>query len=451
MKNKIYYIAIVFAALLTLVGCEKFLDEKTVKSYTVPSTLGDLQALLDNQSFMVERDASAGEVSSGDYYLTDAVWTALSLENYRRMYLWEKTFIFQSSSNEWNEMYRAVNITNEVLTDLPKIGKQDQESTWNNITGQAYFHRGRLFYQIVSLWTKAYDAQTAATDLGVPLRLNSNFNEQSVRASVAESYNQVISDLKMAIINLPSVTSTAFRPSKAGAYGMLARVYLSIRDYNHAGLYADSCLQLRSTLLNYNSINSSATYPFSRVNTEVVSESYAPVPTPVSPTRARILEDIYAMYSANDLRKIVFFKTNTDKSYAFKGGYEGTSGLFTGVAVDEMYLIRAECFARNGKTSECLKDLNTLLVTRYKTGTYVPLNVTTAEQAMDLVLTERRKELLMRCLRWTDLKRLNKEGMGITMMRVLKGATYTLPPNDSRYALAIPEDVIQLSGISQNP
>jgi len=56
----------------------------------------------------------------------------------------------------------------------------------------------------------------------------------------------------------------------------------------------------------------------------------------------------------------------------------------------------------------------------------------------------------MRTLRYTDLKRLNKEGANITLTRFIKGQTYTLLPNDPRYALPIPDDVIQVSGMPQN-
>lgn len=68
------------------------------------------------------------------------------------------------------------------------------------------------------------------------------------------------------------------------------------------------------------------------------------------------------------------------------------------------------------------------------------------------ILTERRKELLFRDLRWMDLKRLNKEPAYETMLiRTFNGVTYTLKPNDPRYALPLPRNVINLTGMSQNP
>jgi len=74
-----------------------------------------------------------------------------------------------------------------------------------------------------------------------------------------------------------------------------------------------------------------------------------------------------------------------------------------------------------------------------------------AADALQKVLTERRKQLVMRFVRWMDIKRLNKEGASITLKRIINGQLYSLPPNSNLYALAIPEDVIVLSGIQQNP
>ena len=116
-----------------------------------------------------------------------------------------------------------------------------------------------------------------------------------------------------------------------------------------------------------------------------------------------------------------------------------------------MYLTRAECLARMGNTTDALQDLNTLLIKRWKTGTFIPFTASTAAQALQLILTERRKELLMRSLRWADIKRLNKEGAGLVLRRIINGNTMELLPNDARYAFPLPQVVIDLSGMPQNP
>ena len=98
-----------------------------------------------------------------------------------------------------------------------------------------------------------------------------------------------------------------------------------------------------------------------------------------------------------------------------------------------------------------MTDLNNLLFQRWKTGTFVPRSASSSSDALNQVLTERRKELIFRGTRWSDLRRLNKEGYNITLQRTIQGQTFTLAPNSPLYVLPIPPDVIAQTGIAQNP
>jgi hypothetical protein len=115
-----------------------------------------------------------------------------------------------------------------------------------------------------------------------------------------------------------------------------------------------------------------------------------------------------------------------------------------------MYLVRAECEARKGLVASAMDDLNTLLIKRWKTGTFIPVTADNANEALQIILTERRKELIDRGLRWMDIKRLNKENANIVLVRKIEGQAYTLQPNANYYALPLPADVIKASGIPQN-
>jgi len=115
-----------------------------------------------------------------------------------------------------------------------------------------------------------------------------------------------------------------------------------------------------------------------------------------------------------------------------------------------MYLTRAECHARANRITEAMNDLNTLLEMRWATGTFIPFAASAQGEALALILVERRKELLMRNLRWIDIKRLNKEGAGIVLKRMVNNQEYTLEPNDDRYALPLPYRIIDITGMPQN-
>lgn len=438
--------------LLSTASCKKFLDEKPDKKLVVPATLADLQAILDNINMLVVNDPYSDELGSDNMYLSTSYWQTLP-DYDRGVYTWEKNNSLVPNTNEWSLIYTKVYSANTVLEGLENITRTAQNrAEWDNLQGQALMLRGKAFLNIVQVWSLAYDAATADTDLGIPLRLSTDFAETSVRPTVRQTYDRIIADLTAAVPLLPQRGAGITRSCKAAAYGFLARTCLSMRQYAKAGLYADSSLQINSSLLNYNTLNASATYtmPVPAANPEVniLTTSYNAA---LNISNARVDTLLYNSYSSNDYRKTVFFKTNTDGTVNFRGTYTGTTGNFAGIASDEMYLVRGEAYARAGNTSAALADLNTLMKMRFKTGTFVPFTANSAAEALDIILKERRKELLFRGLRWTDIKRLNKEGAGIIQKRVINNQVYTLPPNDLRYALMIPEYVINISGMPQNP
>lgn len=431
----------------TINSCEKYLDAKPDKRLGIPSGLVDYQALLDSYGKINFRGVSSIVCSADDYYLTDKDWASLSDFN-KNLYLWKHENIFQPQYNEWSDIYTIVYYANTALNNIPKIKRSvSNASVWDNAMGQGYFLRANAFFQIALAWSQAYDKNTAETDLGIPLRLTTDFNEPSKRSTLQQTYDQIISDLKKSISRLPISTEHPMRPGKPAAYGLLARVYLSMRDYQHAFLYSDSCLRIRKSLMDYNEIDPTPKYPIPSYNIEDLFDEHCNIIS----SKLKADSAAYAIYANNDLRKDLFFKDNGDGSHSFRGSYAQSLAPFMGVATDEVYLMRAECEARFGKVDQAMEDLNALLITRWKVGTFIPYTATDKEDALHQILTERRKELFMRPLRWMDVKRLNKEGYNITMKRYTNGMTYALEPNSQGYALPIPEDIIELTGMSQNP
>jgi hypothetical protein len=447
MKNKILFL---LALIISFASCKKYLDVKPDKALAVPSTLADLLALMDNNEKMNANRPSLGEVSAGDYYFTNTNYAAVSLIS-RNAYIWDTAVNSATIPNSWSYAFDPVYFSNIVLENIEKVSAPDETSR-NNVKGYALFSRARCFLAAAWIWAKAYDAASASTDPGVPLRLSSDFNVPSKRYSVQQTYDQVIEDLKNAIPLLPVKLANPMRPSKPAAYGLLARTYLSMRQYDKAGIYADSCIQLYSQLLDYNNLNSTQFNPISRFNNEVIFHSTMEfIYYNLYYSYSSVDSNLYKSYDSNDLRKNIFFKTNADGSHYFVGSYDNSANLFNGIATDEMYLIRAECFARANNMQPALNDLNTLVEKRWKKGNFVPFNATTPQAALNLILLERRKELLFRDLRWSDLKRLNKEGANITLTRVVNNQTYSLGPNENRWALPLPPDIVNLSGMQQNP
>jgi len=450
MNNKL--ISLLAFIIILSASCKKYLDLKPDKTLAVPTTIADLQALLDNNEKMNARRPSLGEVSADNYYLTNTNYAAVSIIS-RNAYIWDTAVNSVTFPNSWSYAFDPVYFSNVVLENIDKISPSEQtKNAWNTVKGSALFFRASSFLTAAWIWAKAFDPATANTDLGIPLRLTSDFNTPSKRSNLQQTYDQIIDDLKNAIGLLPVKPANAMRPSKPAAYALLAKTYLSMRQYEKAGLYADSCLQLYSQLLDYNSLNASQLNPIARFNNEVFFHSTMEfVYYNLYYSYSSVDSNLYNSYDNNDLRKTIFFKANADGSHYFVGSYDNSANLFNGIAADEIYLIRAECFARANKVASSLNDLNTLLEKRWKTGSFVPLIATNAADALNLVLTERRKELLFRDLRWSDIKRLNKEGANIILKRIVNGQSFILQPNENKYALPLPPDIINLSGMQQNP
>ena len=222
-----------------------------------------------------------------------------------------------------------------------------------------------------------------------------------------------------------------------------------MNDYAKAYEEAQNSLELYSVLDDYNSFNPNDSSPFLGKSKEVhimiemttsydtSSESYSTIP-----------DDLYKLYEDNDLRKILFFG-NLDGKKIWRGAPIGNN--LSGTATNEVYLIGAECALRLGDRAKGLNMLNTVLAKRYRKGTFIPLTVTTDFEALNLVIKERRKELLKRGLRFQDLKRLNKDPrFARNIVRIIGDKVYTLAINDKRYTLPIPQYVINYNGIEQN-
>ncbi|HEY0176706.1 MAG TPA: RagB/SusD family nutrient uptake outer membrane protein, partial [Pedobacter sp.] len=365
---KIYVAALMICCLFSLSGCEKFLEEKTSKKLAVPTTLADFQALLDQSGTMSISSPGSGEISADDYYLTDAKWACLTAEGQRRMYTWEKDNLYSNSpDNDWTYVYKAVYTCNTVLSGLKDLPRTSFNATeWDNVKGQALFCRGNNFLDAAIVWCLAYDKNTAGADLGLPLKMSIDFNETYTRSNVQQTYERIIMDLKAAVPLLPVVPLSNHRPSKAGAYGMISRAYMAMMEYHQAELYADSCLALNHTIMDYNTLTVTANYPITKVNnTEGIYFRYLQAVTIIYNATPITPKELYDAYLPGDLRKAAYFRMNADGTYYFKGSYAGSSGPFSGIATDEMYFNKAECLARKGNVSESMDLLNTLLIKRW--------------------------------------------------------------------------------------
>jgi starch-binding outer membrane protein, SusD/RagB family len=436
--------------LLLLASCQKYLDVKPDKQMAVATTLKDAQALLDNYGLLNNYYPSIGDQSDDNFYLDDDRFNTLDLTA-RNNYTWAKDAV---NDNEWSGLYQVVLNATTALETVEGVSRDATNAAlWDNLKGAALFYRGYALFQAVEYYADIYDSAIAAAKPGIPLRTSSDVTIPSERASLEVSWQHIVASFKDAIALLPLTAVVRSRPTKAAAWAALARTYLYMNEYTLAGAAADSCLHLYHKLIDFNTVDSTSAVPFSRFNDEVIFPCVAGNSSLFDPSIYTLDTLLYASYSANDLRRAVYFTLNGYNGYGYKANYDGDiySGPFTGIATDEVMLIKAECLARTGNTTEAINALNSLLVTRWRTGTFVPYTASNTTYAVQLILQERRKELILRGTRWFDLRRLSNDAVNVVQpVRHINNENFALPPGSNRYTFLIPAQVIGLTGMEQN-
>lgn len=460
LKSMIQILLIVLVAS----ACSKsdFLDEKPRTDIVVANTLADFNNLLENTT-VTKFTGGLAQMASDDYIIPNfAEWQGISSNTQRNSYIWKQD-IYEGDNNvqDWNAPYKSIFYSNAVLDGLESSSDRNTQQG-QYLKGRALFVRSYALYDLVRNFCKAYNKVTAQSELGIPLRISSAIEQIEQRATLQQTYDRILTDLSVSEQLLPSERPSANlnRPSKIAVYALLARIYLDMGLYPDAELNADRCLGLYSTLIDYNLVSKTSATPFSNTNDELIYNtvqiSFYSELTGTGPSSvARINQELIDSYHTDDLRIPLYFTYSTpSNAYIKKRGYHGT-GLypFTGLATDEVYLIKAECLARRNEPQLAMDRLNMLLIKRFPNTIakpYIPVAANSSSDALAKILLERRKELVWRGLRWHDIKRLNREGAKISLTRNLNGSVYTLDPDDARWVFPIPEDEISLSGIEQN-
>lgn len=458
LNNIIIPLISLFCLVFLLGSCKKqqeWLEIKPNLNNITPERINEFQALLDYE-FNYTSKGTLTVISAAPFSLTDAEFNAIEVGIIRNTYTWNKQIYEGRSTTDWGSNYSLIAIANICLEGIAKIPvTQLNQNAYNQVKGTALFLRANSNLNLLEAFAKPYNANTADKDLGIVLKLTSSLDERIERSSVKKCYDQIISDLNEAVKLLPEQTTVQIRPTSTAAKALLARTYLLLENWNLAAQMAAEALSVNSFLIDFNTISTTATIPFPSLqnkNPEVIFYTEMTSALEYGSNGSFIDSTLYQSYNNNDLRRLIFYRLFNNRPI-FKGYYTGrTITPFGGIATNELYLIRAEALARLNDHSNAISVLNSLLIKRWRTGTFVPLTANNAEDALSKIITERRKELpFTGHLPWMDLRRLNKDiRFARTLKRTLLGKEYTLLPNSPNYVLPIPDEEIRFSGIPQN-
>ena len=456
MKKVTTILAICVVVMLT--GCNDYLDIKP-KGEKIPKTVTDYETLLNYESVQKVSDTYPTYLTD-DVYLPDVAQGTATPglnsvdQSILNLYLFKKDVFGEAQDDGfWFASYNRIYYYNTVIDNIMDAeGPSEQQK--HSIRAEALISRALEYLYLVNGYAKHYDVRTAETDPGVPLILDEDISKKDlVRASVKDVYAQIQSDLQAALPNLPAQPKgNAFRASKAAGYGILAKMYLYMGNYAEALKAANAVLEMNNSLLDLKKyavvkVQSSigrTNVPQDIDNPENIYIKFAPYVYGLS-SKVFGSDELISLFSEDDMRLQVYFTKNfrnipTDK-------YVWAPYLRANLAVSspEIYLIAAECEAREGSVERAIALINKLRDNRIKNNTDIV--ATDRNDALQKVLEERRRELAMSgMMRYIDLKRLNQEAQfAKTVTHVTGEGTFSLEPNSPLYVLPIPAKVMRFN------
>lgn len=435
--KKIYFL-LLLAGLIS--GCNEFLEVKP-KGIIIPEKLADYEAMLFSQRVTLVFPPEL-LYPTDDFY---DVYDEANRSTAANAYYWREGLDPTELVPPviWGGYYSAIYHNNVIIRKAPDAidGSSQQK---DQLVAEAKVNRASAYFHLLTAFAKAYNAATAGSDPGVPLMVSIDVTEKTPpRATVQEVMDAIVNDVKEALPHLPTTNKTNYRVSRQGAYGLLARVYLYQGRFDEAGESAALALDGNHGLLNLNSYEAASAMPTQEISPETVwmqgGSSYS------FPLFMLYSEGLKELFDPDDLRYALFASRNLRGIYYVPSG-SGQANF--GITVPELYLTQAEVLARNGHTQAAIDTLNSLRKMRIRATAYADVQAADDEEALQLVLDERRRELAFRGVRWMDMKRLDREGRMPDVVRteLTTGEILaTLPAGGKAYTFQIPARVLQFN------
>ncbi len=469
MKKISYILAL--AGMLAMSSCNDYLDI-VPKGNKIPTTLADYEALLRDEYTIGQTPVTNALYLLNDYYMTRSSLGSPSLGTAN--YLWDENAdrieLNNSDENTYYQLYSGISSCNLIIENTP-TATECTDAERAEVIAYAKVIRAYNYFVLANYYADTYDAATAAETRSVPLITSANINAPYEQVSLQRLYDFIIQDVNEAINGgLPEQSMTIIHPNLGAAYALLARVYLQMSNYDEALRYANLALEQNNALYDWN-----AYYDEHRTVLED-PENYDPLPTPMdynyvenyyfrhgdrSPNfttyefnipveRAERFEDGDARF----LSRWKLYSDGTDTYYkGLANGYFNYGGLTT----TEVYLIKAECEARQAQGNNftaAMNTLNTVREKRIRPDVYQPATASTLAEAIELIRRTKDNELIFSIVPFADARRFNHEGTyARTMTKTYNEQTLTLRPDSHLWTMPFPAGAINNPGngtITQN-
>jgi len=461
------YIFLLTSSLFLLSSCDNYIDITPKGAVTVDSARQYYELIVN--PMRCYNPASY-------FYLTDDAWAKESnILGYESTTFHGINFTFNEQAdrtllgdnNLYENMYAYILRMNLVIDNIDDADGAQELKTLAKAEARTF--RAFDHFLAVNTYAKAYDPATAAQDGGVCIMDHYDLETTPKKATVAQVYDFIISELEASVDLLQERPENIYHPNKAYGYGLLAQVYLFHRDWEKAKEAALKSLKLNSALVDYNVIKEAggvARYKnYNRENNPEVL-SYMWMGSGWTTEEAAlyyygmISPELKGLFESNDLRYSLFLRdTGTSIVNWFDTGSGAaiwtpatTTERFTymsvGLRTAEVYLTLAEAYARLGDLANATDYVNRLRAKRLS-GANMGIDTPASQVEMvKAIITERRKELLFGFHRFFDLKRLNTEPEYqttitrtfpvVNISETYPQQTYTLRPDSRLYIIPFP-------------
>jgi hypothetical protein len=447
--------------LVNIAACKKYTD-LTPKGLLLVENAKDFYDLvsLPNRAYPI----------TNFQYLVDDLWIRESYIIGARKSLDVVHFTFDETENRvnlltsssfYNQSYKYINRWNTVIS-LVDASKGDADLKVL-AKAEAKVYRAFDHFLLVNVYAKGYDPATAATDGGICIMDKYDLEAQPVKSSVKEVYDFIQKDIDEALPYLQEKPGDPYHPSLAFAWAFKAKVHLYKHEYALAREAALKSLSYNGQIFDlvaYSKQGGPNVVPVPAANnTEVLSYMYMTGYNEMNFAYTYIISpELKNLFGANDARYNLFF-TSTNASFLdigsgtayFNIGFAKFFYPTVGMKTTEVYLMLAEAYARENKLSDAVGILNKIREKRLTSGTVTLTVPATVKETMNLVIEERRKELLFGFNRFFDLKRFNLEAdyaKTVTRLfpivnKTVPQQTYILKPNSRLYIIPFAQDVLK--------
>lgn len=409
--------------LLAASSCSKFLDVQPKQTFGENLAVSDIQGL-NNTVIGAYSKLQSGNLYGGgiiansellaDYVSTDVI-SDYSLAQFRDHSLNPYN---SQAGGMWGDGYNAIMIVNTVLKYLPKFENGKDSVLAQTIKGNCYFIRGIMMYELVKMFAQPSGYTADDSHLGIPIVLSPGSVDQqqsNPRATVAQVYGQIISDLKTAESLLPAQINT-LQASRYSVEAFLAKAYFSQNKFADAKVYADKVLQggfiLNPSPASIYTVEGALTSKetvfqiVNLVNDKDNGSLYGrfSVPPfgstiPMYRMNGGMVSYLQAAQALGDARYTSLFKRSFGRYLCKK--YDDQNMNVSIVRLAEIYLLRAECEARAGDEASARADMN---VVRERAG-LIDDNSSTGQGLINAIWQERDLELAMEGDHFSEFKR----------------------------------------------